>query len=763
MTLQIRGTSTIASASGTSQSVNKVTGTASGDLMFMLIGIVNTDNRILQIPDGWAVWPRTAYIPTQGICMVLWKIAGGSEPSSYTVTYSVSATSNLALISFYSDTASGVKVEDVAAQYNGVLDFTFPSVTFASSAGIHACFGFGTTASATPTTGYSEQFDGDTGYRLYCQTKTISGSGATGSKATTGTDQDNVGVSFALAEGTFTAPNGPSHRETVSVGPSTVTSQTLAAPSNLHVGDLMVMMVGFSGTDSTPSVSGWSTPTNGSLTGSTGAYLFTKIAQVGDIGATFSITWGGASRTVLIRLAAFFSPLGSTLTVDDCQQLAETSQNLNFPAATATGTNEYWLRLASSSNTLTGSQSTGTQVYRLADSGSGPRQVWLGSVLAASGSTGTDQTTRSSSGGNVNKSFSLLIREVATPGAPSSLTATTASDSQINLSWNDNATNEDNYIVEHSTDGSSWSTLTTLAANTTSYNHTGLSEHSLHYYRVKATNSISGDSGYSNTANATTSIKAPSSLAVNVASASQLNLSWTDNSGVEDGFSIERSATGSGSWSVIHTNAANSVTYNDTGLSENATWYYRVRAYVGSDFSAYSSTVSNTTLLATPTGLSASAVDDAHINLTWTDNSSQETSYRIERSPDNSTWAEIGSTAANATSYADSGLSELTIYHYRVRGKVGSNYSSYSSTANATTPASFKAPGSMAAETISAYRVRLTWTDLNSTELGTIIERSPNGSTGWTVIATLGPNVTTYDDTTVTPNTTYYFRARNYK
>src|SRR5689334_24531755 len=38
---------------------------------------------------------------------------------------------------------------------------------------------------------YTEEFDGDTGYRLYCQTKTISASGATGSKATTGTDQDN--------------------------------------------------------------------------------------------------------------------------------------------------------------------------------------------------------------------------------------------------------------------------------------------------------------------------------------------------------------------------------------------------------------------------------------------------------------------------------------------------------------------------------------------------------------------------------------------
>src|SRR3569832_1364625 len=198
MTVTKRGTSTITSSTGTSQSINKVTGTASGDLMFMLVGITNTNNRVLQIPDGWAVWPRTAYIPTQGICMLLWRVAGGSEPSSYTITFATSATCNLAIISYYSDTASGVKVEDIQVSYNGTLDFSFPSVTFASSAGVHLCLGFGATSSATPTTGYNEEFDGDTGYRLYCQTKTISASGATGSKATTGTDQDNVGISIAL-------------------------------------------------------------------------------------------------------------------------------------------------------------------------------------------------------------------------------------------------------------------------------------------------------------------------------------------------------------------------------------------------------------------------------------------------------------------------------------------------------------------------------------------------------------------------------------
>lgn len=673
MTVTKRGVSTITSSVGTSQSINKVTGTASGDLMFMLVGITNTNNRVLQIPDGWAVWPRTAYIPTQGICMLLWRIAGGSEPASYTITFSTSATCNLAIISYYSDTASGVKVEDIQAAYNGTLDFTFPSVTFASSAGVHLCLGFGATSSATPTTGYNEEFDGDTGYRLYCQTKTISASGATGSKATTGTDQDNVGISLALAEGSFVIPNGPSHRETTSTGPSTVTSATISAPSNLKVGDLMVLEVGFSGTDSTPSVSGWSTPTNGSLTGSTGAYLFTKIAVSGDIGSTISVTWGGASRVVLIRCAAFFSPNGYTLTVDDCQQLAETSQNLNFPAATATDPNEYWLRLSNSSNTLTGSQTAGSQVYRMADSGAGPRQVWLGSVLVSSGSTGTYQTTRSSSG-NVNKSWSLLIREVPVPGDPSSLTAVAASDSSINLSWSDPATNEDYYGVDHSTDGVSWSSLTTtLPANTTTYTHNSLGEHTTHYYRVYAINNISGNSGYSNTANATTDIIAPSGLTATAVSDSQIDLAWTDNSSVESGVKIEQSPNGSTGWTLIHTTGANATSYSVTGLSSGTTYYFRVRAYVGSDTSAYSNTAHDATPdpLLPPGSFTATPLSIRRIELTFTDPNSggdQENGYRIERSANGvSGWTEIYVTAPDATSYVDEGLEPNTTWYYRAR------------------------------------------------------------------------------------------------
>src|SRR5205823_2671715 len=90
-----------------------------------------------------------------------------------------------------------------------------------------------------------------------------------------------------------------------------------------------------------------------------------------------------------------------------------------------------------------------------------------------------------------------------TPTAPTSLAATAVSSSQINLAWADNSNNESGFKIERSTDGTSFTQVTTVTANTTSYFNTGLTVSTKYYYRVRAYNS-GGNSGYSNTVNATT-------------------------------------------------------------------------------------------------------------------------------------------------------------------------------------------------------------------------------------------------------------------
>ena len=67
-------------------------------------------------------------------------------------------------------------------------------------------------------------------------------------------------------------------------------------------------------------------------------------------------------------------------------------------------------------------------------------------------------------------------------------------------------------------------------------------------------------------------------------------MSWADNSNNETGFEIERSTDGL-HFNQIATTAANVTTYKDTGVSQNVTYYYRVRALHPSGDSAYSNAV----------------------------------------------------------------------------------------------------------------------------------------------------------------------------
>jgi hypothetical protein len=186
------------------------------------------------------------------------------------------------------------------------------------------------------------------------------------------------------------------------------------------------------------------------------------------------------------------------------------------------------------------------------------------------------------------------------PAAPTSLSATAASSSQINLKWTDNAVNESNYVVESSTDGTTFSTRKVLAAGIVSYSDSGLSPSTTYYYRVKATNSA-GSSSYSNVAKATTNSAAvttpaaPTNLSASAASSSQIDLKWTDNATNESSYAVERSTDGT-TFSTRSSNLAPGIViYSDGGLSPSTTYYYRVKATNSAGSSSYSNTANATT------------------------------------------------------------------------------------------------------------------------------------------------------------------------
>jgi hypothetical protein len=351
------------------------------------------------------------------------------------------------------------------------------------------------------------------------------------------------------------------------------------------------------------------------------------------------------------------------------------------------------------------------------------------------------------------------------PTAPSGLNASAISTSQINLSWTDNSSNESGFKIERSTDATNFAQINTVGAGITVYSDNGLNASTPYSYRVRAYN-VAGDSAYSLTASATTlsgAPAAPSALSAVAASSSQINLTWADNSNNESGFKIERSTDGGANYAEIFTTGANATSYSNTALSPATPYTYRVRAYNLSGNSAYSAAASATTLPnapVAPDGLTATAASSSQINLSWTDNNSNEDGTRIERSIDGLNFSEIATVGANVTTYSSTGLTAGTPYTYRVRAYNAGGNSPYSGTASATTlDAPPAAPSSLLLTAVSTSRIDLRWTDNSSNEANFMIERSTNNST-WTVLGPVGANVTTYSATGLSRNTRYYFRVR---
>src|SRR2546422_167020 len=203
------------------------------------------------------------------------------------------------------------------------------------------------------------------------------------------------------------------------------------------------------------------------------------------------------------------------------------------------------------------------------------------------------------------------------PSAPTNLSATVVSPSQINLSWwkpvNSGGSAITGYKIESSTDGGT--TWNVIIANTGSalyinhYTNYFLSASTTYTYRVSAINAI-GTSLPSSTASVTTGPATvpdpPRYLTPTVVSPSQINLSWWKpvNSGgtAITGYKIESSTDGGTTWNVIVANTGSALYinhYTNTGLLPSTTYTYRVSTINAIGTSLPSSTASATTSSAT--------------------------------------------------------------------------------------------------------------------------------------------------------------------
>jgi hypothetical protein len=81
-----------------------------------------------------------------------------------------------------------------------------------------------------------------------------------------------------------------------------------------------------------------------------------------------------------------------------------------------------------------------------------------------------------------------------------------------------------------------------------------------------------------------------------------------------------------------------------------------------------------------PSGLISTAQTTSSIQLKWTDNSSDETGFSIERSTDGTTFSVLATVDANVTTYVNTGLPQVAKYYYRVRAYNATLNSPFSAT-----------------------------------------------------------------------------------
>jgi hypothetical protein len=277
--------------------------------------------------------------------------------------------------------------------------------------------------------------------------------------------------------------------------------------------------------------------------------------------------------------------------------------------------------------------------------------------------------------------------DITAPSAPTGLIAQNPTGTTVNLDWDPNteADLEGYHIYVNDTGAGStgpfhwvYSTIGTSTGQTVA----GLMQETTYYFVIAAYDEVPNNSTYSAYATATTldvtGPAKPTGLDATALSGTEISLTWNANTESDlVGYIIYMNDTDKGQYGpyhIIHTITGTDTSYTITGLSEELTYYFRIRAFdevpnnsILSDVAT--ATTPDETAPIAPIGLTVTSPTPSSLTISWLANPEDDlVGYNLSRSlASTGPFTIINTGLITGIQYVDKDLDESTTYYYKLK------------------------------------------------------------------------------------------------